>query len=185
MAAKTPTTEPATLIAGDTAIWLRSLPDYSAANGWTLTYTLINATAKITFAAISQGDNHLITVDAATTAAWTAGSYEWRAQVSKSGEVHTIASGNITISAGYSGASFDARSHARKALEAVEAYLENPNNLSAASYEIAGRKLQRLGIPDLLSLRDRYRFEVSQEAALARLARGLPDPRRVLVRFGP
>ena len=185
MAAPIPTTEPASLLAGDTATWRISLPDYLASDGWALTYTLINATSKISFSATAAGGDHLVNAAAATTAAWPAGSYAWRAQVSKSGQVFTVASGNIVVQPAFAASTLDNRSHARKALDAVQAYLENPANLSAASYEIAGRKLQRLSIPDLLNLRDRYQFEVTREEAAALVARGLPDKRRVMVRFGP
>ena len=75
MAATTPTTEPSALIAGDTAKWLKTLADYLPADGWVLSYTLINSAAKITFAATTSGSDFLVNVAAATTAAWAAGSY--------------------------------------------------------------------------------------------------------------
>ncbi len=140
MAASTPTTEPVSLLAGDTAKWLITLADYSAADGWVLTYTLANAANRITFAASASGSDFLVNVPAATTVGWAAGSYSWRSQVSKSGEVFTVATGTITVAPSF-GAAVDARSHARKTLAAVEAYLEDANNLTAASYQIAGRQL--------------------------------------------
>ena len=70
------------------------------------------------------------------------------------------------------------------ALANIEAYLQNSANLTAASYEIAGRKLQRFGITDLLVLRDKYRGEVLREDAAAGFAAGLPNRSRVMVRFG-
>lgn len=185
MAAPTPTTEPATLLAGDTAAWLITLGDYPATEGWSLAYTLINSASKITFSSTAAGNTHAVNVPAATTATWVAGSYTWRCQAIKAAEAYTVASGTLQVQGAFTAATLDARSHARKALDAVEAYLENPQNLSAASYEIAGRKLQRLSIPDLLTLRDRYRAELATETARARIARGLPNPGRVMVRFGP
>ncbi len=185
MAATTPTTEPAVILAGDTAKWVISLPDYPASEGWSLSYTLINSAAKISISSSAAGDDHLVNTAAATTAAYAAGSYTWRSQVSKAGEVYTVASGTLQVQGSFGAATLDARSHARKALDAVEAYLENPGNLTAAMYEIAGRKLQRLSIPDLLTLRSRYQMEVAREDAAARVGRGLPDKRRVMVRFGP
>jgi len=184
MAATTPTTEPARLIAGDTAKWLKSLPDYLPADGWVLAYTLINGTSKITFSATTSGTDHLVNVAAATTAAWAAGDYDWRATVSKAGEVYTVASGFITVAPAFAASTLDNRTHARKALANIEAYLENAQNLTAASYEIAGRRLARIGLPELLALRDRYKFEVAREDATSRAAQGLPDSRRVMVRFG-
>ena len=187
MAAPTPTTEPASLIAGDTAKWLKSLPDYLPADGWVLTYTLLNAASKISIVAGVSSTDHLVNVAAAITAAWAAGQYTWRAQVvNASAEAFTLATGTITVQAAFGGATtLDARSHARKALANIEAYLENANNLSAARYMISGRELWRISIPDQLILRDRYRAEVAREDAAANAGRGLPDRRRVMVRFGP
>jgi hypothetical protein len=184
MAAPTPNTEPAQLIAGDSAKWLKSLPDYLPADGWLLTYTLLNATAKISFTASAQGDLHLVNVSPSASLDWSAGIYTWRARVSNNDETHTVASGTTVVAPAFGVDVLDARSFARKALANIEAYLENPQNLTSASYEIQGRKLQRIGIPDLLKLRDRYKFEVQREDAADRAAHGLPDPRRVMVRFG-
>lgn len=185
MAAPTPTQEPASLTAGDTAKWRKSLPDHPPADGWQLAYTLINAAGKITFNAVDDGDGHLVNVPAATTAGWAAGAYAWRAQVLRLGEAYTVASGTFTVLPAFSAATLDCRSHARKTLANIESYLENPGSIASHKYEIAGRSLQRFPLPELLSLRDRYRAEVAREDAAAQVGRGLPDRRRVLVRFGP
>lgn len=183
MAAPTPTEEPTSLLAGDTAKWLKSLPDYLASDGWVLSYVLANAAVRITFSASSSGADHLVNVLASATAAWAAGDYEWRAQVSKSGEVYTVGSGAITVHPSFASA-VDGRSHARKVLANIEAYLENSGNLTAAMYEIAGRRLQKIPLADLVAMRSRYQFEVAREDAANNAARGLPDKRRVMVRFG-
>lgn len=183
MAAITPTTEPTSLLAGDTAKWLKTVADYPASEGWALSYTLVSAATRITFNATASGDDYLVNVIASTTAGWAPGAYEWRAQVSKAGEVFTVATGSIAVQPSF-GSAVDGRSHARKALANIEAYLENAGNLSAAMYEIAGRKLQRINLPELLALRDKYKGEVAREDAAANIARGLPDKRRVMVRFG-
>jgi hypothetical protein len=183
MPAATPTTEPASLLAGDTAKWLKSLPDYLPADGWSLSYTLVSAAQRYTFTATTSGADYLVSVPAATSAAWVAGIYSWRAQVSKAGEVFTVASGTIAVQPAFASA-VDNRSHARKTLANIEAYLENNANLSAAKYEIAGRSLERFKLAELLAMRDRYRGEVAREDAAAAVGRGLPDRRRVMVRFG-
>lgn len=185
MAAPTPTTEPICLIAGDTAKWLKSLADYPASEGWALSYTFINAATKITINAAASGNDYLVTASASTTSNWSAGSYAWRASVSKSGEVYTVATGTIDVKAAFSGATLDNRTHARKALDNIEAYLVDPANLAAQSYEIAGRKLSRIPRGELLKERDRLRADVAREDAASRSARGLPDGRRAYVRFGP
>lgn len=182
MSAPIPNTEPPALLAGDTAKWLKTLADYLPQDGWVLAYTLVSATQRYTFAASTAGTDYLVSVPASTTAAWVPGLYSWRAQVSKAGEVFTVASGTITVQPAF-GAAVDDRSHARKTLANIEAYLENSANLTAASYEIAGRKLQRFQLGELLALRDKYRAELAREDAAAATARGLPDKRRIYVRF--
>lgn len=182
--ADAPTTEPTTVNAGDTVRWTKSLADYPASSGWGLTYTLLNAAGKITITSTASGDAHAVHVPAATTANWAAGEYAWRAQATLAGDAYTVAEGRITVKPSFSAATLDTRSSARKALEAVDAYLADPNNLAAAEYEIAGRQLRRHALADLWKHRDRLRFEVSREEAAARLASGLPDTRRVLVRWG-
>ncbi len=184
MAAPTPQTEPAQLIAGDSAKWLKSLPDYLPADGWQLSYTLTNAAGKINFAASAAGDAHLVNVTPGVTTEWPAGIYSWRAQISKVDEAYTVASGTISVAPTFGADTLEARSFARQALANVEAYLLNPQNLTAASYTIAGRTLSRIGSAELLSKRDKYRAEVGQEDAAERVARGLPDRRRVFARFG-
>ena len=179
-----PTTEPAAVNAGDTVRWRRALPYYPASAGWTLTYTLLNATGKITITASAHGDGHLVNVPAATSAGWAAGDYAWRAQVSKAGDVFTVAEGRMTVRPSFAASTLETRSLARRALEAVEAYLADPNNISAAQYEIAGRQLRRHTLTELWAHRDRLRLEVLREEQAGRLAAGLPDRRRVLVRFG-
>lgn len=183
MSAPTPTTEPASLNAGDTARWLKTLASYPAGDGWALAYTLVNAAQRIAFNASAQGDDHLVLVDAATTAGWAAGAYDWRASVSKAGEVYTVGTGRMSIAPAF-GAAVDARSQARRMLEAVEATLEGRASSSTAEYEIAGRRLKHIPIPELLQLRDRLRIDVRAEDAAAAVASGLQRPGRILVRFG-
>jgi hypothetical protein len=182
--ADTPTIEPSSVNAGDTWRWTRSLADYPASAGWALSYTLINASAKITVNASASGDDHAVTVAAATTAGYAAGTYDWRARVSKAGEVYTVGEGRLTVRNAFSAATFDARTHARKTLDAIEAVIEGRASSSTAEYTIAGRSLKHIPVADLLALRDKYRAEVLREDAAAAVAAGLPDRRRVFVRFG-
>ena len=119
----TPTTEPDLIVAGDTAKWLRSLDDYPASGSWVLSYTLVSAAQRYTFSATASGADHLVTVAATTTATWVAGTYTWRAQVSKAGEVYTVGTGSLTVRPSFATAT-DGRSHARRTLEAIEAVIE-------------------------------------------------------------
>jgi hypothetical protein len=181
--ADTPTIEPAVFNAGDTLRFDRTLSNYPASAGWTLRYTLINATSKITFNAAAAGDVHAVTVAATTTAVWAPGNYDWRARVDKAGEVYTVGEGRIVIRNAFSTATADARTHARRTLDAIESVIEGRASSAVAEYQIAGRQLKNIPIAELLTLRDRYRAEVAREDAASAAAQGLPDRRRVYVRF--
>ncbi len=178
------TIEPSSINAGDTVRWLKTLTDYPASQGWVITYILINAASKITLTSTASGDSHLIQASATTSSQWTSGVYDYRAQAFKAGDVFTVGEGRITVQPSFSGNTLDNRSQARKALEAVEAYLSNSTNLAASEYEIQGRKLKRYSLPELWAHRDRLRIEVGKEEQAGRMASGLPDNSRVYVRFG-
>lgn len=180
-----PITEPVTLVAGDTAKWAKFLPDYLASDGWTLTYRLASPSAAMVIEATAgSSGEHLITVPAATTATWAAGGYEWRAQVSKSSEVYTVDSGRLQIAPVFGTTGLDARSAARKALDAVEAVILGRATTGVAEYQIAGRQLRHIPIPELLTLRDSLRADVAREDAAKSLAKTGRMPGRILVRFG-
>jgi hypothetical protein len=178
---ETPTRAPAELRAGDTAKWTRSLADYPATAGWTLSYTAVGATAAYSFSAAASGDDHAVTVAAATTATYTPGTYQLTEHASLAGERYTLATTTLRVlpdlaAVGAGGA--DVRSHARKVLDLIEAWLETKAPV-AASYEIAGKKLAQYPLPELLALRDKYRAEVRAED---RAAAGF-GPARILTRF--
>lgn len=181
-----PTLEPEQLRAGDTWAWSRSLSDYPAAS-WTLKYRFKNAAGGFEIVASASGDNHAVSVAATTTANYAAGQYDWIAWVEGgSSEVYTVDQGSVEVlpnlRAGTATAALDVRSHARKMLDALEAWLES-RDPGVAEYEIAGRKMKYTPIAELIKLRDRYRSDVRAEEDAARVADGLPSRRKVLVRF--
>jgi hypothetical protein len=207
MSAPIPTSEPSSLTAGDTARWLKHLPDYLPADGWLLTYQLVNAEASIGIGSVASGNGHLVQASAVASAQWPAGQYSWAARVTRGAimadngdltadgtqpasnnagpdyECFTLLRGTIVVQPAFGNAPLDARSVPARMLDMVEAYLLDGKNLKAAQYQIAGRTLERYPLPDLLALRDRLRGEVARENAAAALAAGLPDPRRIYVRF--
>lgn len=168
MAATVPTREPGTLRAGDTLTFLISEPDYPASDGWALSYVLINSAGKITFSTSASGDDHAATVAAATTAAWAAGTYTWTAAAVLGSQRYTLRQGQIDILPDpTSVAAYDTRSHARRTLDAIEAWIEG-HDPAVASYRIGDRQMQYIPIGELLTLRSRYQREVrGQEAAAA------------------
>lgn len=178
-----PTAVPARVNAGDTIKWTRTLADYPASAGWALSYVLINADHKITISASASGNDFAVAVPAATSAAWSAGTYDWREQVSKAGEIFTTGEGRVVVAPSFGASTLDNRSQARRTLDAIDAVLEGRATSATQEYEINGRRMKYIPAAELLVLRDRYRMMVSQEEAAANVAAGLPDRRRIFVRF--
>lgn len=184
-----PTTEPLALRAGDSATWRISLCDYPAGAGWVLSYALLSASApKITFAAAADGDDHLVTLTAATTATWAAARYSMMATVSDGTDRATVRLADIVVLPDLTAAAnYDGRSHARKMLEAIEAAIEaratNEQldlieltiNISGASSHTSKRDRAAL-----LEYRSKYRAEVAREDAASG---NRPGRGRVLLRF--
>lgn len=127
-------------------------------------YTLVNSAGKITIESSASGSNHQISVAPAVTAAWASGSYAWQRRVTNGTEAYTTATGSLDVLPDYSSAaSLDARTHAKKTLDALEAWIES-RDPGVAEYEIAGRRMKYISITELLKLRDRYRREVRSQA---------------------
>lgn len=185
MAADIPTTEPAALRAGDTWKWTKTLADYPA-SVWTLTYRFKNAAGGFEFAASASGDDYSVTVSAATTAGFAAGTYHWQAQVVTGSEKYTVDTGVLVVDpnlfAGTATAAFDARSHVRKMLAAIEAWLE-AKDPAVAEYEIAGRRMKYVPIAELVKLRNRYTAAVAAEDAADKLAAGIGAGRKIQFRL--
>lgn len=181
----TATTEPSRITAGDTASWLKSLSDYPASAGWVLTYTLINSAAKITITATASGADHSVSVSAATSAGYTAATYTWHAAVALGSERYTVGTGSIVIDPNLAAAStFDTRSTAKKALEAVNLLLESYGAKAyLQSYEIAGRKQAFSSPGDFMAFRSKLMAEVAREDNATRLAAGLSAKNQLFVRF--
>ena len=185
MAYPVPTVEPAELRAGDTWAWRREdLGEYPASS-WTLTYAFRNATAYFDVTATADGDAFAVSVAKATTAAKTAGSYDWTAFVSDGTERHEIGRGVLEILPDMgTAAARDGRSWARTMLDYVEAALltkASGDQLDVVRAQLAERNLQ-FDIPGLIALRDRLRAEVRSEESADRLRRGLAPRNRIFAR---
>ena len=155
---------PAELTAGDSASWLRTIPDYPASAGWALAYTLVSASAVFTIAATADGDSFAVSVGASASAAWAAGSYRVQETVTRDDERHTVATTTLRVLPDLAAASsgVDTRTHAQKVLDSLNAWLESKAPVAGAM-ELNGRKISWYPLPDLLKLRDRYRAEVAAE----------------------
>lgn len=179
-----PTNEPMSVTAGDTVTWKRSLSDYLASAGWVLSYTLVNSAGKITITSTADGDDHLVSVLAATTAAWTAGEYSWQAYVTKGAERYQVDYGALEILPDFAQqTTHDGRSHVKTVLDSIEAVIEGRATKDQESYSINGRSLARTSVEQLLVFRDRYKAEYAREVRAERIRNGLGHSGRILTRF--
>jgi hypothetical protein len=114
--------EPEKLTAGVTWKWKKTLSDYPASE-WTLTYYLRKDGATATsFSATADGDTHLVTIAAATTAAYASGIYDFVGWAIKGTEKYEVFNASIEVLPNPTNASaYNLRSHARKVMELIEA----------------------------------------------------------------
>ena len=183
-----PSIEPASITAGDTVQWTRSLPDYSAASSWVLKYRLINAAGKIDIVSTASGSDHLVSVTAATSAGWAAGTYSWQAFVEKATERYTVGNGTMVVGRNLAAeaAGFETRTTAKQILDQLEAaykdYCTNGQGL-VQRYTIAEREMWFKSAADFIKAIEYWRNQASVQAATEAVALGLGNPRHLYVRF--
>ena len=185
MTATIPLQEPDRLVIGDTAKWRVQEVDYPPAT-WTITYALVSPDAQIEITGTDNSDGtHLITAAMATTAAWTAGSYFYQVYATSATERFMLREGYMEIVANFAdqSAGFDARSHVKKTLDALEAVLLGKASKDQMGYSINGRSLQRMSPTELRTWRADYRQQWKQERAEMRASRDLASGRKVKARF--
>lgn len=186
---------PKLVYAGDTVIF--DVPAFTNSVGTQIdsgTYTLkwyartnVNHEGA-TITGVAEGDGWRITVPAATTTGFDAGTWTWQAVASYSSEQYTAGRGQFTVKAtavytGQPGA-FDDRSRAEVDLEKVETAIRT---LAAGGmvqeYTIGGRNLKRYKMGELLQLRDNLKAEVDRERRAEKVRQGLGNPGITRVRF--
>lgn len=184
-----PTVEPSELVLGDRWLWKRAdlAIDYPTAD-YSLAYTADkqgSGSTSFSITATESNGEYLVEVASATTAGYTAGTYNWQAKITRTSDsqVLSVAKGTWTVIASLSASTADPRSHVKKVLDAIEAVLESRATVDQMAYSIQGRSLSRTSIPDLLMFRDKYRAEYRRELDAERVANGLAPKNKLLVRF--
>ena len=180
MAHQIPETEPTALSAGSTWTWRRAdLSDYPA-SVWTLSYRFKNATAAFDVTASADGDAFLIEVAPATTAAFAAGRYDWRAFVTDGTDVHEVDAGVFEVTPNFQTAEvYDGRTLSRRLLDAVNAILEQratDGDIDLVSVAIGDRSVTR----DPARLME-YRSKLELEVQRVEKTGGM---KRIVARFG-
>lgn len=178
---------PTTLRAGDSVVWTESLPATPANDGWTLKFKFLWPTGDaFPVAATSAGADFSISLTAAQTAAWAAGSATRVAWVEKGSERITLDQSQVTILPDLGAATtFDGRSQASKGLADAKAALAayvGAGKAHVAEYDIAGRRMKFRTSKEITDLIDHYEAEVAKERSLQALLQG-GTPGRVYTRF--
>ncbi|MCU0589869.1 MAG: hypothetical protein MUC33_01395 [Desulfobacterales bacterium] len=188
------TTEPEKFTAGDLIQWKREAAGLSiptgevpkASAGWALTYSLVKSGVRIALTSTPSGDDFLVSLAAATTAGYSPGVYRWQAYVTKTTERYMVGSGTIEILANFAAASsgYDARSHVKKVLDALEAKLEGRASKDQEQMVVGGQVVGMMPIARLLEWYSRYKQAYEQEQAAENVAKGLGTGKNIFVRFG-
>jgi hypothetical protein len=166
-----PTKEPEVIVAGDAVKWNISLPDYPASDSWQLSYYLrVPGQPPIVISsevpAIS--DVFSISIPAATSAAWTHGTYKWAAFVTKGEERYGVGTGVMLIKPNLATTTpIDDRSHVQKVYEALCAVMENRATADDQAYTIGGRSLTRMNIDELERWKTTYGNRLARERGKA------------------
>ncbi len=190
------TTEPEKIAAGDYVQWKREAAGMSiptgevpkASAGWVLTYALVKSSVRIAItAATHETHDFLVTLAAATTGGYAAGVYQWQAYVTKAAtsERYMVGSGTIEILPNFAAASsgYDARSHVKKVLDALEAKLEGRASKDQEQIVVGGQVVGMMPIARLLEWYSRYKQAYEAEQAAEDVSNGLGTGKQILVRF--
>lgn len=136
---------------------------------WQLS-AVLRGVGTIDMQAEAVGTQHRFYVNAAAAADWAPGEYRYSVRAAMGDDIVEIEAGQITIKPNLSelASGSDARNHAQRVLEAIEAVLEKRATLDQERYKINNRELWRTPIPQLLEMRDRYRSELRRMKAAAK-----------------
>lgn len=164
---------PERMIAGDTlkVDFAGLANDYpvAAGNAVAVLFVPIAGGTPESIAASDGSDQWSLIVPAATSDGWVPGLYRWAVRVTNGGEKVTANSGTIYVDPDPADTSVDARSHARKVLDALDATIEG--RASQTDLETTfddGRAIKRLSHKELVDMRKIYAGKVSAEERSAK-----------------
>jgi hypothetical protein len=144
MAASIPTREPTQFRAGDTVQWTQgNYTDYSAADGWILSYYIVGAGGTHTATATTDSvTGYAVTLTAAETALLGPGDYAIEGKVALSGEVFTVYSSRLTVLTNFTtaGIETETRSYWRRVRDALRNLLEATAPDPTQAYTIFGER---------------------------------------------
>lgn len=165
-----PTRIPATLVAGDSAVFDWTHPDYPASAGWSATFYLAGVDIA-SFAAVASGDAHRFTIPIADSEALEPGQYELSLRVTDGTTATTAYAGVLSVLPNpASQAAGDRQSWAQQTLPIVEAALRGHLTDAVRTYMIGDTQVVKMSAQEL----QRWRTICLNEIALARGDFGAP-----------
>jgi hypothetical protein len=118
------------------------------------------------------------------TTAYTPGIYDYAIYVTNGTDRHILEKGTLKIIRDVTSTDvYSNQTWARRTLAAVEAVLEGRAKKGEDNYEIAGRKVSKIPVPELMQLRSSLRQEVKAEEAAESMARGEKPGNMIKFRF--
>jgi hypothetical protein len=179
----TPTSEPSVITAGDSVSWTKSLPDYSADDGWVLNYAAQGA-SQINFASdTTTGTNYEVDLTPTDTADFLPGSYTLIGYVSNTGTDERVTISRTSLSIAADPASQSPSTHAEYTLYLIELAIEGRVPAQLEQTTIDGNSILRIPLSQLMDLRLKYQAEVRAEQDRARISGGQRSRRVMLARF--
>ena len=181
-----PTIEPRAIQAGINSVWTIYDADYLPTDSNTAKYYLVKKGNQIVLTGSDNGDgSHLFSLTAATTAAYEAGSYEFKLIIINGTDKFLLRSGSINIIEDFIAATggIDPRSQVKKTLDAINASILGVASKEESEYSIQGKNLKRMDINSLILARGKYESFYKQEQDADRLKAGLQTRKKIYLRF--
>lgn len=185
MVPSTPQTEPASIIAGDTVSWQRSLAEYPAID-WAVSYAFrLERGAGITLNVPTVGVDVLFTatIPAASSSLMKSGRWRWICHATQGTVRQTIAQGSLEVRPNLAAQDFsgDLRSPAKRAYDNALAAWESVK--LGQTVMLNGRTYTQHDLDKLRRYLDACAADYQREVQAEQFARTGINPRRIGVRF--
>jgi hypothetical protein len=174
---------PNTIQAGDSYEWTESESLYPAPT-YTLTAYLVG-NVTLTLTGVGSGSEHVFSLTVADSKKLIPGLYEYQVRASDGTDAVTLYRGKLTVlqNLATTAAGYDARSHARRTLEGIEAALEGRLTKEHSQLTIGGRSISLLSPEELIKAKSYYDMLVKREEDAENISKGLQGKSRILTRF--
>jgi hypothetical protein len=185
-ATKQLTSEPTSIRAGDIVEWTKSFSDYSAADGWSLSYRFVNSSNAYTaISAVVNGNGFVLTITKTITATYVAGKYTLFGWVTKGSEQYQIYNGECEVLVDISALTvgYETRSHVKRVLDALEAVIEGRATEKERSVSIGGQAIELMTLAELRQEWLKYKHYYNDELAADKIANGKDSGKKILVRL--